>query len=80
MTALKVGVWGLVKSVSDSSFVVNDGSEDLKIVIDPSITLTTWPTVGDYVAVVGIATLENPTTRIIKPWREDNILIIMDVP
>ena len=84
MTGLKVGVWGSVTSVASGNFVVNDGSQDIKIVIDPSITLTTWPTVGDYVAVVGIATLEGLTpptaTRIVKPWREDNILIVVDVP
>lgn len=80
LTGLKVEVWGVVRSIAGNSFVLNDGSEDVKVVVDPSITLSTWPTEGDYVAVVGIATLESPTARIVKPWRADNVLIILDVP
>ena len=83
MTGLKVGVWGSVTSVASDSFTVNDGSGDIKILIDASLGLTTWPTVGDFVAVIGIATLEGTTpptaTRIIKPWRTDNIVIVVDV-
>ena len=84
MTGLKVGVWGLVKSVSPgASFVINDGSEDVSVVIDPSLSIT-WPTNGDYVAVTGIATLTGSTPatslRVVKPWSTVNVLIVNDVP
>ncbi len=84
VTGIKVGVWGAVKSVSSgASFVVNDGSEDVKVVIDPSVAII-WPTVGDYVAVTGIATLTGSTpasaVRAVKPWDTGNVLIVNDVP
>ncbi len=69
VTGIKVGVWGLVKSVSSDSFVVNDGSEDVTVLIDPSLSIT-WPSDGDYVAVTGIATLtgSSPSVlRVVKP-------------
>ncbi|MDH7601339.1 MAG: carboxypeptidase-like regulatory domain-containing protein [Armatimonadota bacterium] len=80
VTGLKMEVWGLVKSVATDSFLINDGSQDVKVVIEPSISLTAWPSVGDYVAVVGIATLESRESRIVKPWRAADVLIVLDVP
>ena len=84
LTGLKVGVWGLVKSVSaGASFVINDGSEDVTVLIDPSLSIT-WPTNGDYVAVTGIASLTGSTPvsaiRVVKPWSTGNVLIVNDVP
>jgi len=84
VTGLKVGVWGTVKSVSaGDSFIINDGSEDVNVVIDPSIAII-WPTVGDYVAVTGIATLTGSTPasalRAVKPWSTGDVLIVNDQP
>lgn len=84
ISALKVGVWGTVASVSyGDSFVLNDGSSNVKVLIDPSITIN-WPTAGDYVSVVGITTLDgySPATaqRVIKPWLSEGVLIVNDLP
>lgn len=86
LTALKTSVWGTVSEtdIFGTWFKVNDGSEDVKVVIDASVTLDPAPTAGDFVSVVGIATLEGSTpesaTRIIKPWAPENVSILVDVP
>lgn len=79
VTGLKVSVWGVVSDVSTGSFVVDDGAGGVKVVIAPSVTIT-WPEEGDFVAVVGIASLEavspSGVVRIVKPWKSGNVLIV----
>lgn len=75
--ALKVTVWGLVTLVSSpDSFTLNDGSGDIKVAVDPATGIV-LPSMGDFVTVTGIATLEGSTpataTRIVRPWTSGNV-------
>ncbi|MCC6483463.1 MAG: hypothetical protein IT209_01345 [Armatimonadetes bacterium] len=83
MTAHKVAIAGTVRQVDSGSFTVDDGSDIVKVVIDPSLTVI-YPGVGDVVSVEGIATLEGSSpanaVRIVKPWSASNIVTIVDNP
>lgn len=77
-TGLKVGVWGKVTNVSQpDSFAVNDGGKDIKVIVDPSLAIS-WPQTGDYLYVVGIATLEGQSPsnaiRVVRPWDVSNVV------
>lgn len=82
-TAHKVAIAGKVAEVGSGYFTVDDGAGAVKVVIDPTLTVTS-PGVGDIVTVEGIATLEGTSpanaVRIVKPWDPAGIVTIVDNP
>ncbi|MCC6484119.1 MAG: hypothetical protein IT209_04655, partial [Armatimonadetes bacterium] len=72
IVGLDVKVVGRVLSVtSPNDFVIDDGGGSLTVKVEPSVILD-WPSVGDFVSVEGVVSLDGATpqsaVRVIKPW------------
>lgn len=73
VTGLDAKVVGKVTAVnSPTDFTINDGSGDLKVVVDPVVGLDPWPAIGDFVDAEGIISLDgaSPQTaaRCVRLW------------
>lgn len=72
---LLVTSWGRVSDIGESSFVINDGSLQGGIKIDA--TSFTKPTLGSFVTVTGISSIDPESCdRLIKPRGQTDIVVV----